>query len=267
MSGADVAAIAQREFETVIRTPVLVAFAVGYLLLSVAMAWLVAGGSYVGFVLDSLLPIEALVPVLVFTMGYRSIVADRERGELDTLRTYPLSQWRYVAGVYLGRAVPIVAVVLLGLAGSGLVVALSGEEQASIIATHATGDSPLLFVRFAVLTVLFALVVLAVALLVSAAARSSRAALALAAGAVLALVVGIDSGLVAALSGGVVGPDGITWLMALSPNSAFRSLVFAVVVSPLGANVPVGPAVLPSVLGLLGWLGLALAGAARLVWR
>jgi Cu-processing system permease protein len=267
MTRAAVAAIAQREFETVLRTRLLVAFAVGYVLLSVGMAWLVAGGSYVGFVLDSLLPIEAFVPVLAFTMGYRSIVADRERGELDTLRTYPVSQWRYVAGVYLGRAVPVVAVVLLGLAGSGVVVALSGEEQASIIATHATGDSPLLFLRFVVLTVAFALVVLAVALLVSAAARSSRAALALAAGAVLALVVGIDSGLIAALTGGIVSPDGITWLMALSPNSAFRSLVLGLVVSPIGATVPAGPAVLPSVLGLVGWLAAALAAAARLVWR
>jgi Cu-processing system permease protein len=160
-----------------------------------------------------------------------------------------------------------VAVVLLGLAGSGVVVALSGEEQASIIATHATGDSPLLFLRFVVLTVAFALVVLAVALLVSAAARSSRAALALAAGAVLALVVGIDSGLIAALTGGIVSPDGITWLMALSPNSAFRSLVLGLVVSPIGATVPAGPAVLPSVLGLVGWLAAALAAAARLVWR
>lgn len=267
MRGADVVALAQREFETVLRTRLLVAFAAGYLLLTVGLAWLVASGSYVGLVLDTLLPTEALVPVLAFAMGYRSIVADRERGEVDTLRTYPVSRSRYVAGVYLGRAVPVVAVVLLGLAGSGAVAALSGGEVTSVIASHATADSPLLYLRFAVLVAVFALVVLGVALLVSAAARSSRGALALAAGAVLALVVGIDSGIVGALSGGLVSPDGVTWLLALSPNSAFRALVFEYAVAPIGASVPTGPAVIPSAAGLAGWLAASLAGAARLAWR
>lgn len=267
MSGGAIVAIAQREFETVVRTRLLLVFAAGYLLLSVGLAWLVAGGSYVGLVLDTLLPTEALVPVLAFAMGYRSIVADRERGEIDTLRTYPVTRARYVAGVYLGRAVTVLAVVLLGLAGSGALVALVGDPETSIIATHATADSPLLYLRFAVLTAMFALVVLGVALLVSAAARSSRGALALAAVAVLGLVVGIDSGLVGALSGGLVSPDGVTWLLALSPNSAYRALVFEFCVAPIGAAVPSGPAALPSVLGLAGWLIATVLGAARLAWE
>lgn len=263
----DVVAIAQREVETVLRTRLLLVFAAAYLLLSVGLAWVVAGGSYVGLVLDTLLPTEALVPVLAFAMGYRSIVADRERGEIDTLRTYPVSRARYVAGVYVGRAVPVLTVVLLGLAGSGAVVALLSEPGTSIIASHATADSALLYLRFAVLTAAFALVVLGVALLVSAAARSSRAALGLAALAVLALVLGIDAGLVGALGSGVVSADGIRWLLAASPNSAYRALVFEFVVAQIGADVPTRPGTLLAVLGLAGWLAATLVGAARFAWE
>lgn len=267
MTAAGIVAVAQRELETVVRTRLLLAFAGGYVVLTVGLAWLVANGSYVGLVLDSLAPTEALVPVLAFAVGYRSIVADRERGEVDTLRTYPLTGPRYVAGVYLGRAVATVGVVLVGLAGAGGVVALGGDEAVSVIAGHATVDSPVFFLRYVALTVAFALVTLAMALLVSAAARSTRGALALAAGAVLALIVGIDSGLVAALSGGLVSADGLTWLLAASPNSAYRALVLEFSVAPVGAAVPVGPATLPSLLGLAGWLVASLAVAARVAWR
>jgi ABC-2 type transport system permease protein len=258
--------VAQRELETVLRTRLLIAFAAAYVAVTVGLSALVAGGSYAGLVLDVLGPTEALVSVLAFGIGYRSIVADRERGEVETLRTYPITRLEYVLGVYVGRAVPVVALVLLAAAGSGLTVLFGGGDGQSVIATHATADSPVLFGRYAVLTVLFALVVLAIALLVSAAARATRAAIGLAGVALLALVVGLDTGLIAALSGGVVSADGITWLLALSPTSAFRALVLEFAVAPIEATIPTGPAVVPSLSGLLAWLVAALAGAARLAW-
>jgi ABC-2 type transport system permease protein len=262
-----VATVAQRELSTVIRTPLVLALLAGYLLLVVGLAWLSATGTYLGLVLDLLTPTEALVPVLAFALGYRSILSDREAGELDTLRTYPLSRGRYVAGVYLGRAVVIVATVLASLAVAALLVPLTEGRQITVVAAHATIDSPLLFVRYVVLTVAFALVALAIALLVSAAARSTRAGLALAVGAVLALVVGIDSALVAALTGGVVSPDGLSWLLAVSPNSAFRALVVELTLGPVGASVPAGPSVVASALGLAGWTAASLVGATVVAWR
>ncbi|MHB9285766.1 ABC transporter permease [Halobacteriales archaeon Cl-PHB] len=264
---SQVRTVAQREFGTVLRTRLVVAFLLGYLGLVFGLAVLSATGTYLGLVLDLLTPLEALVPALGFAIGYRSILADRERGELDTLRTYPVSRSTYVAGVYLGRAVVVAGVVLVSLLGAAALVPLSGGKQISVIAAHATVDSPLLFLRYVVLTVGFGLVVLAVALLVSAAARSTRGGLALAAGAVLALVVGIDSALIAALTGGLVSAEGVTWLLAVSPNSAYRSLVFATTLEPIGASVPAGAGVAPSVLGLLLWGALALVGAAVLAWR
>lgn len=262
-----VVTVAQREFSTVVRTPLVLALLGAYLLLVVGLAWLSATGTYLGLVLDLLTPTEGLVPVLAFALGYRSILSDREHGELDTLRTYPLSRGRYVAGVYLGRAVVIVAVVLASLAIAAALVPLTEGRQITVVAAHATIDSPLLYVRYVVLTVWFALVALAIAVLVSAVARSSRAGLALAVAVVLALVVGIDSALVAALTGGLVSPEGVSWLLAASPNSAFRALVVELTLGPVGANVPAGPSVAASAVGLVVWMAISLAGATVAAWR
>jgi ABC-2 type transport system permease protein len=259
--------VAQREFVTVLRTPMLLLLGGGFVLLMAGISWLGATGAYLALVLDLLTPAEVLVPVLAFAFGYRALLGDRESGELETIRTYPIDSGGYVAGGYVGRAVVVLAVVLLGLFGSAVFVPMSQERQLSVIASHATVDSPTLFPRYVLLTALFALVVLAVAILVSAAARSTRGGLALAAGAVLTLVVGLDSALIGSLTGGFVSADGVTALLAVSPNSAYRSLVFALSVAPTGVNVPPGPTVLVSTIGLAGWLLASLGVASLLAWR
>ena len=81
------------------------------------------------------------------------------------------------------------------------------------------------------------------------------------------LVVGLDSALIGSLTGGLVSPDGITALLAFSPNSAYRSLVFALSVAPTGVSVPAGPTVLVSSIGLVAWLVAALGSASLLAWR
>lgn len=259
--------VAQREFLTVLRTPMLLLLSAGYVLLVAGISWLGASGAYLALVLDLLTPVEVLVPVLAFALGYRSLLGDRESGELETLQTYPIRSGGYVVGVYLGRAVVVLGVVLLGLFASAVFVPMSQGTQLSVIASHATVDSPALYFRYILLTGVFALVVLALAVLVSAAARSTRGGLALAAGAVIALAVGFDSALLGALTGGLVSPDGLTTLLALSPTSAYRSLVFALSVAPTGVSVPAGPAVLVSVAGLALWFVGALGLASLLAWR
>ncbi|MFC7134448.1 MULTISPECIES: ABC transporter permease subunit [Salinibaculum] len=259
--------VAQREFLTVVRTPMLVVLAAGYVALLVGISWLSASGAYLGLVLDLLTPVEVLVPVLAFAFGYRSLLGDRESGELETIRTYPIRSGVYVLGVFLGRAVVVLGVVLVGLFGSAALVPLGRGRQLTVIASHATVDSPALYFRFVVLTALFALAVLAVAVLVSATARSTRGGLALATGAVVMLVVGLDSSLVAGLTSGVVSPGGLDALLALSPNSAYRSLVFGVSLGPAGVSVPPGPAALASTVGLLAWLAAALVLAGVVAWR
>lgn len=266
MNARDVLEIAQREFLTVLRTPTLLALAAGYVALVTGIAWLSVAGAYVTLALDLLTPVEVLTPVLAFAFGYRAILGDRESGELETLRTYPTSRADYVGGIYLGRAVAVLAVVLSGLAASAALVPLSTGRELSFTASHATVDSPALYLRFVALAAAFALVALAVAVLVSAAARSSRGGLALAAGAVIALVVGLDSAFAAALTGGLPG-GWLTALLALSPNSAFRALVFGLCLAPTGASIPEGPGVAVAAAGLAGWWLFALAAAAVTVWR
>lgn len=259
--------VAQREFVTVVRTPMLLLLSAGYVLLVAGISWLGASGAYLALVLDLLTPVEVLVPVLAFALGYRALLGDRESGELETIQTYPIQGSGYVLGVYLGRAVVVLGVVLVGLFVSAVFVPMSQDTQLSVIASHATVDSPTLYFRYVFLTAIFALVVLALAILVSAAARSTRGGLALAAGTVIALVVGFDSALLGALTGGLVSPDGITALLALSPASAYRSLVFALSVAPTGVSVPAGPTVLVSSLGLTLWFAGSLGFASVLAWR
>jgi len=259
--------VAEREFVTVLRTPMLLLAGLGYVLLVGGVGWLGGTGAYLALVLDLLTPVELVVPVLAFAVGYRALLGDRESGELETIRTYPIDARWYVLGVFLGRAVVVLGTVLLGLVVAGLVVPLTGAAQLSVVASHATADSPALYLRYALVTALFSLVVLAIAMLVSAAARSTRGGLALATGTVVALVVGLDSALLGSLGGGTVPPQGSTALLALSPNSAYRSVVFELSVAPTGVTVPDGPTVLVSTFALCAWLVLALGLASRLAWR
>ena len=262
-----VLAIAQREFETVFRTRLLVLLSVGFVGLVAGVAWLDPTPAYLALSFDLLTPMEALVPVLAFAFGYRSLLGDRERGELARLRTYPVDHRLYVLGVYVGRAVALLGVVLVGLAAAALVVPLTGTESLTAVATFGTADSPTLFLRFVVLTAAFALVALALALLISAAVRSTWNGLALATGAVLALVVGIDGALVGAITATLPAPNLTASLLAFSPTSAYRGLAFAFVFAPGGVAVPGGPPTVIGSLALCGWFLGALVLAGRLVRR
>jgi len=80
------------------------------------------------------------------------------------------------------------------------------------------------------------------------------------------LTVGLDLGLVAALSSGTVGPDGLRYLLALSPNSAFRGLTLSLSIQTVEAATLPLSAVLANVVGLVLWLVGSLVLAALTVW-
>jgi ABC-2 type transport system permease protein len=257
--GDRVFAVAERELRTVLRTPAFLALVVGFLSVVLGLAWTAGAGGYLPLALDLLLPLEALVPALAFALGYRTVVADGERGELDVIRTYPLPPRAYVLGVYVGRGIVLVGTVLLALALSGLLVPLRAEEVPSVLAAHATADSPLLYVRFVVLTAVFALVALAVAVAVSAAARTSRAALALAVAGLLVVVVGLDLAAVGGLAAGALG-GGLDAVLALGPASAYRGLVLESVVAAVApGRLTAAANPLFSLVGLALWTALAFA--------
>jgi len=265
---AAVREVVEREFLTVLRTPAYWVLAAGTVALVAGLTWLGEPSGYLPLVLDLATPLEGLVPVVAFAFGYRAILGDRERGELETIRTYPVSAAEYVVGVFLGRAVAVLGVLVTSLGLAGVLVPLTGQDDPRTVAAHATADTPLVFLRLVVLVAAFAAVALAVALLVSAAARSARSGLVLATLLVVVIVVGIDAALVVGVTGGLVPPDATTLLSALSPNSAFRSLVFGLAIAPVGAlDVPAGPGPILALGGLLAWLAAALGATTWLAWR
>lgn len=262
-----VLAVVDREFWTAVRNRTLAGLAAGFLAVVVAVA--VAGtggrGGFVPLALDLTTAVEVLVPLLAFAFAYRSITGDVARGELDVLRTFPLTRTEYVLGVFLGRAAALLPVVVVAVGLAGVAPALSGPDL-SVIATHGAADSPLLYLRFLTLSGLFSLAVLAVAVAASAAARSVREALALAVLAAVALVVGADAAVVASVAGGLFGGLDLAFASALSPNGAFRGLVLETVVGPVSDGGPRAAYPLASLVGLLAWLAGGLAVAVRVVW-
>ncbi|WP_158854253.1 ABC transporter permease subunit [Halorhabdus sp. CUG00001] len=260
--------VAQRSFESVLRNRTLVVVAVGYALSIVGFAWVSSGGGYLALSLNLLTPLEVLVPLVAFAVGYHSILGDRTRGELAVFRTYPLSGRSYVLGVYLGRLAALLVAVLVPLVLASGVVVFFQEESVSVIASHETVDTPIVYVRLFVLTAAFAATALAVAIGVSALAGSRASGIALSMGAVLTLLVGLDFGLVAGLATDLIGAGTLEALLAVSPLSAFRGLVLELVVAPIAAE-PIAGGVHPvwAMLGLAMWTIGPLAVASRFVFR
>ncbi len=226
-----VSTVLRRELATVARTP-------GYALLSagllVALAALVAvgGGGATGFVpaiVDLLLPAEVLVPLLAVVLGYRALLVDGASGELAVIRTYPVGVVEYVVGVLLARLLAFLAVVVVPFVAVGVFVWATASPDTGVFATHAGVDSPLLFVRFLALVVLLGAAYLTLSAALSTVASSRRGAMALGVLVLVGGVLGGDLAVLRALSDGTPAaaiPD----LIALTPNGAFRGLVFEHVV-------------------------------------
>jgi ABC-type transport system involved in multi-copper enzyme maturation permease subunit len=245
---ADIGTVFRRELETVRRTPGYVVLAVGLLIVLGGLA-AVGGGGGTGFVpavVDFLLPTEILVPLLAIVLGYRALLTDTTSGEFAVIRTYPVSTVDYVLGVLLARIAALVAIVGVPFALVGLYVWLTAAPDTGIFATHSGVDSPLLFVRFLAFVLLLGTAYLSLSAAVSALASSRRSAIALGLLALLVGVLGGDLAILRSLSGGA-SPGEIPGLLALTPNGAFRGLVFEHVIgvafAPGGEFVQTGRAV------------------------
>lgn len=236
-----------------------------YLLLTLALTLVVFGlartgggpsAGYVPTIVDVLLVAEVLVPAVAFAVGYRAIADDAARGTLDVLATYPLPPWAYVIGVYTGRTVVLLTVVLVPLVLLGVVVMVSAGPATTVFATHRGVDSPLLFVRFLALTAAFALTTLAMAVAVSALADSRRRAILLSLVGLLVVVVGADVTVFGAMTEGV--GVGLDTLLGLSPASAYRGLVFETVLYVAFSGRSGFVSIPAAAAGLVAWTGLSL---------
>lgn len=260
------ASVLDRELTTLRRSRSIWALAIGFVGLVIAAAILTDARGYVPLALGLRTPLELFVPVFAAALGYRSVLADREREELTTFRTYPLRPRTYVLGVYVGRLLVIVPVVVGTLLVAWIVVPLSNSSAVGL-ATHGGLDSPVYYLRFVSLTAAFAAVVLAVMVGLSAVVRSARRGVVIGVLAVTLVAIGFDLALVLGLAGGVVPVAGLELFVVLSPASAYRGLVLAYVVAPASTAeaslfVTVGGA-----LSLLAWLLGALWIAGWVAWR
>ncbi|WP_418282608.1 copper ABC transporter permease [Halorubrum sp. DTA98] len=255
-----------RELATVARTPGYGVLAVG--LLAVLLGILtVGGGGGTGFVpgvVDLLFPTEVLVPAIAVVLGYRALLTDVASGELDVIRTYPVSVVGYVSGVLFARLLAFLAVVGVPFALVGGYVWLTASPDTGIYATHAGIDSPLLYVRFLAFVTLLGAAYLSIAVVVSAVVSSRRSAVALGTLLLVGGVLGGDLALLRSLDAGTSAAS-IPSLLALTPNGAFRGLVFEYVIgvafAPDGGFVDTGRA-----LGtLVGWIVVSTVGSAGIL--
>ncbi|WP_327054095.1 ABC transporter permease [Halomicrococcus gelatinilyticus] len=256
-----------RELATLRRSRAYLALAGGFLLAVVGLAVLGGGVAtgYVPLVVDLLTYVEVLVPVAAFALGYRAVLDDRANGELAVLRTFPLPRASYVVGVFAARGVALAALVVAPLAVVGTLAFLQPEPAGSIYATTTGADSPVLYVRFVALTVLYGLASLAAAVAVSATARSVRSGVVVAVLAVAALSLGADLLLLGGLAQGAVGDGALATALVASPASAYRGLVMTTVV---GATTSGATLVSPVAAAgsLVAWATGLLAVAVRWVW-
>lgn len=254
-----------RELDTAIAQPSYAAFLVGLTLVLLGLAWSGGGihGGYVPTAVDLLLPLQLLVPVVAVTLGYQAIRNDERRGELDVLETYPVSAWHLVAGIYLGRAVGAVLAVLVPLLLLMLPIAVVGGPTPLVYATHTGADSPWLYLRFVVLTVLFALVMLAIVVALSAVVSTTRTAIAAGTLALVVLVFGLDLAIAYGFAGGLIGESGLLYSLAISPLSAYRGLVLETAIVVVAGTGPQAAAPVASLVGLLVWGAVSLVAAVR----
>lgn len=252
-----VGAVTRRDLRTVRRTRAYLGLALVFAAIAIGVVLITDGAErgYVPTIYDLLGPIEILVPILALALGYRAILGDATRGELDMLRTYPVSPWQIVAGTVIGRSLAAVVIVAGTLTVVGVMVALTPADTVRIFATHETADSSLFFVRFVVLSSVFALVFVAIAVAISSIARSTRLALALAAGVLLIVLVGFEVAVVRGLSAGWIDDDHLSAVLALAPHSAFRGLVLETATGAT-ADGPRAASPVGSALGLLLWFAI-----------
>ncbi|SDR15739.1 ABC transporter permease [Natronobacterium texcoconense] len=262
-TGHLLATIVRRELQTVVRTRTFYLLAAALAAVVLGITWIGDGytAGYLPTVVDLLTPLELLVPIVAVAFGYRAILADEQRGELDVLETYPVSPREIVLGVYTGRAIGLAATIAVPLAMVAAAIAITDADTVAIYATHTGADSPVLFARFLVLTVLFGLVVLAIAVAISSLVSGTRSALGLSIVALVALLIGFDLALIYGLAEGVIGDADLLYSLAISPLSAYRGLVLETTVIVASGTGPQVASPLASVAGFAVWIVGSLAVA------
>jgi Cu-processing system permease protein len=239
-------------------------YALTFVALSSALVWLglsalgqygVAGFGRTGASLINL--ILLIVPLMGLTLGALSIAGERERGTLLYLLAQPVSAAEVLIGKYLGLALALTAALSVGFGLSGLFISWHGGLLQSDLYLALWG-----------LTVLLALLSLALGFLISALARKGAPAMGTALFVWLLLVFLSDLGVMGTALVLRLSVEQLLGLALLNPLQSFKLMAILTVQGNLELLGPAGlyalrafgDALVPFLLALLlGWTALALA--------
>ncbi len=259
---------AQRELRQARRNRWLWLYALVFVGLSSALMWLgvsalgsygIAGFGRTGASLINL--ILLIVPLMGLTLGAGSIAGERERGTLLFLLAQPVSAAEVLLGKFMGLGLALIAALSAGFGLSGL----SGQ-----------GGFVHIYLELWGLTVLLALMSLALGLLISVVARRGAPAMGTALFAWLLLVFLSDLGVMGTALVLRLNAGQLLGLALLNPLQGFKFLAVLAVQGNLEILGPAGlyalrtwgEGLVPLLLGLLvGWTLGALALSALIFRR
>jgi ABC-2 type transport system permease protein len=169
-------AVARKDFQDAIRSRWVAGLSVLFILLVSAAAYLVrpAPGETISsnavlnslFVRDAL--VTTLVPLLALVVAYKAVVGERTSGSLKLLLSLPHSRADVVFGKVAGRAAAIAAPISVGFLLPAVVLLVAPPVNFDAVS----------YVGYTVLTAILGVVFVAIAVGFSAAASSSRRAVA-----------------------------------------------------------------------------------------
>lgn len=236
MDGAVIALVARKEVRDALRNRWFMLYAAAFTLLAIALSQLslgdggTAGVAGFGRTAAGLVNLVLLVvPLMGLTLGAQSIAGERERGTLATLLAQPVTRTEVLLGKYVGLALALGAALLLGFGLAGAWVAASGGG----VEAGAYG-------QVVVAALLLALAMLAIGFVVSATARRTGAATAVALFVWLALVFAGDLGLMGTSVTMRLPVRTLLALTLLNPLEAYRIGAVAAITGALDVLGPAG---------------------------
>ncbi len=159
-----------------------------------------------------------LIPLIALLLAYDSIVAERERGSLALLLSYPLTRTELLLGKYLGHGVILLGSTVAGFGFAALVI--------EFFSAHISGvELWVAFTIFIFSTTMLGWVFLGIAYIISAGATERGAAGGLAMIVWFVFVILFDLsllGLLVGTGGGPVGRMVVPYLLLLNPTDVFR---------------------------------------------
>jgi ABC-type transport system involved in multi-copper enzyme maturation permease subunit len=163
----------------------------------------------------------ALLPILAFGVGYKAVLAERQAGTLVLALSLPHSRRDLVVGKFVGRALVLLAPVVVGLVLAGGLVLAAGGAPGELVD----------YLAFGALTLLYGLAFLGIAVFLSISTVSSRRATLGAVGLYIALVFGwrvmvaVLVTLLFRLQDPGPTPDWAVFVEFLSPTVLYRFLL------------------------------------------